>query len=586
MGIHVVLIEEGDLILPKLASPELSAFFSCYCAERGIELRTNDTAAVFHGRRCVEAVMTRSGEIWPCDLVVAAIGVTANIGFLRDSGILLGDGILVDERLETNVPGIFAAGDVANFFDVVFKERRRIEHWDNAIKQGRLTARNMLGRRLVYDKVSYFFSDLLDLSFDFIGSTSEIDERISRGSLENHSFALFYLKNDVLSASFSMGRPATETRASEQLIRHQVNLRSVKNRLPDADFALERVAVQTVFILQGGGALGAFECGAVKALEEADIHPNIIAGVSIGAFNGAIIAGNAGKAAAALEAFWNDLAVATPWAPTEAWRRALSSWCSIWFGSPRFFRPNWWLPTAGREQLPSTWTSLYDITGARDLLEKYVDFSSLGKSTVRLLVSAVNVETAELEIFDSHADDVTVDHILASASLPPAFPWTTINGKHYWDGGMISNSPLELVTERCGMASNRVFIVDLFANRHPLPNNLVEVLVRRDEIVYAERLRTYMRVRERISDFRDLVEEIMDNLEREAAERMRQSPRFIQLMGHAGPTTITRILNEVPIGGPPFMDNDFSFRSIEQQKQIGYRMAKRALGAGLAGAGK
>jgi len=104
------------------------------------------------------------------------------------------------------------------------------------------------------------------------------------------------------------------------------------------------MATQTVLILQGGGALGAFECGVVKALEEANIHADIIAGVSIGAFNGAIIAGNPGEAAAVLEAFWNDLAVATPFAPTETWRRLLSSWWSIWFGSPRFFRPHWWLP--------------------------------------------------------------------------------------------------------------------------------------------------------------------------------------------------------------------------------------------------
>jgi hypothetical protein len=145
--------------------------------------------------------------------------------------------ILVDQHLETSAPGIFAARDVANFLDIVFKERCRIEHWDNAVKQGRLAARNMLGRRLAYDEVSYFFCNILDLSFNFLGSTREIDERISRGSLEDRSFTLFYLKNNVLSASFSMGRPANETLATELLIRHRINLRSVKDRLSDPDFA-------------------------------------------------------------------------------------------------------------------------------------------------------------------------------------------------------------------------------------------------------------------------------------------------------------------------------------------------------------
>jgi predicted acylesterase/phospholipase RssA len=206
-----------------------------------------------------------------------------------------------------------------------------------------------------------------------------------------------------------------------------------------------------------------------------------------------------------------------------------------------------------------------------------VDFSSLRKSPVRLLVSTVNVETAELEVFDSYADDITVDHILASGSLPAAFPWTTIQGKHYWDAGIVSNSPLELVTERCGDASRRVFIVDLFPSRQPLPKNLAEVLMRRDEIVYTERVRSDVRVQERIFDFRSLVEEIMDNLEPEACQRLRQSPRFIQLMGAAAPTTITRIVNEVTAGEPPFTDNDFSAPTIERHKKAGYRMAQRAL---------
>lgn len=583
MGIDVVLLEESELLLAQLAAPELSAFFSRYCAERGIEIRLNDAASAFKGGDRLKAVVTRSGRTLPCDLVVAAIGVIPDMGFLRDSGIKLGDGILVDEHLETSAPGIFAAGDVANFFDRVFKERRRIEHWDNAVKQGRLAGRNMLGRRLVYDEVPYFFSDLLDLSFDFIGSTRDIDERIGRGSLEDRSFALFYLKNNVPRACFSMGRPATETRAAEQMIRYRVNLGRVKDRLPDAGFALEGLATQTVLVLQGGGALGAFECGVVKALEEADIHPDIIAGVSIGAFNGAIIAGNPGKAAAALEAFWNDLTITAPSAPTEPWRRAIASWSSIWFGSPRFFRPNWWWPP---ERFPWTWTSLYDPAPVKALLAKYVDFSTLKDSPVRLLVSAVDVETAQLEIFDSYADEITADHILASGSLPPVFPWTTINGRHYWDGGIVSNSPLDLVIERCGATGKRVFIVDLFASGKPLPDNLVEVMMRRDEIVYAERVRSYMRVRERIGDFRNLVQEIMDSLDAEACERLRQSPRFIQLMGQAAPTTITRIVNEVATGEPPFTDNDFSEPTIGRHKQAGYQLAKRALGDGRADAAR
>jgi NADPH-dependent 2,4-dienoyl-CoA reductase/sulfur reductase-like enzyme/predicted acylesterase/phospholipase RssA len=575
-GIHVVLIEETDLLLPQLAAPELSAFFGRYCAEHGIEARVNDTIVAFDGRDRIATITTRSGETLPCDLAVIAIGVTPNIEFLRGSGIELGDGVVVDEDLETNVAGIFAAGDVASFLDPIFGERRRIEHWDNAVQQGRLAARNMLGQSLRYDAVSYFYSDIWDLNFVFLGSTSDIDERIGRGSLEDRSFALFYLKKGVLRAAFSMGRPAAETRAIEGLIRHRVDLGALKDGIANVNFALETLPTQTVLILQGGGALGAFECGVVKALEEVDIHPDVIAGVSIGAFNGAIIAANPGRAAPALESFWNDLAILTPDLPSASLRRALSSWRTILFGSPRFFRPHW-LPSLA--QFPWTWTSFYDTAPARELLKKYVDFSRLKESPVRLLVGAVNVETAQLEIFDSHADDLTVDHIMASGSLPPAFPWTTIKGKHYWDGGIISNSPLEMVTERCGSAGKRVFIVDLFANRQPLPRNLIEVWMRRDEIVYAERVRSDVRARERVGDFRKLVWEIMDQLPPEPADRLRQSPRFIRLMGEAAPTTITRIINEVQEGDPPFIDNDFSTQTIARHKHVGYLMTKRAIAA-------
>ncbi len=561
-------------LLSKLAAPELSAFFSNYCVERGIDVRTDNAATAIKGKERVEAVETRSGETLPCDLVVVAIGVTPAADFLHDCGIDLDHGVVVNQHLETNVPGIFAAGDVANFFDIVFKKRRRVEHGDNAVKQGRLAARNMLGHRLAYDEVSYFFCNLLDTNFNFLGSVRGFDERLSRGSLEDGSFTLLYLEKDVLRACFSMGRPASETLAAELLIRHRTNLGAVRDRLADASFPLESVPSQTVLILQGGGALGAFECGVVKALDDAHIRPDVIAGVSIGAFNGAIIASNPTNASTVLEAFWNDLAIATPQAAPESWRRAVSSWWSIWFGSPQFFVPNWWQPWG---QAPWQWKSLYDTSPARALLNKYVDFSKLKDSPVRLLVSTVNVETAEMEIFDSYADDLTADHILASGSLPPAFPWTAIRGKHYWDAGIVSNSPLEIINERCGDFSKRVFIVDLFPAHQPLPDNLVEVLVRRDAIVYAERVLNDIRVKERISDLRNLVQEIMENVEPETCERLRQRPTFIRLMGHAGPTKITRIINEWQAGEPPLLDNDFSLQTIERHKKVGYETAKRII---------
>ncbi len=577
-GIHVTIVAIESLLLDKLESPALSEFFRGYYRDHGVDIILGDEVTAFIGEPNVSGVTTRSGRTLQCDLVLVAIGVAPDVGFLQGAAVELADGIVVDRFLQTNQPHIFAAGDVANFFDPVFNIRRRIEHWDNAIKQGRLAAKNMLGQRVPYDEVSYFFCDVFDVSFDFFGLPEVADEQIARGSLSDRSFALFYLKNDVPRALFSLGRQAQETKAVEALIRYRVNLQGVKSRLSDPQFALEQIPNQNVLILQGGGALGAFECGVVKALEEKGIHLDIVAGVSMGAFNGAIIAANPRNAAAALDAFWHDLAIQTPEIPNESLRRILSGWTSLIFGSPKFFRPLWFTPMFGLGRDQFQWTSFYDTSPIKKLLTKYVDFSRLKSSPVRLLVNAVNVETAQLETFDSYVDDLTPDHILASGSLPPGFPWTTIGDSHYWDGGIVSNSPLEQVTERCGTAGKRVFIVDLFPGRTSLPTNVMEVMVRRDEIVYSERIRNDVRTRDVVREFHKLVGEILGDVPADKLVQIKQRPRYIQLMGDVAPATIMRI---VRLGEDDSLskDYDFSSKSLEQHKRSGYTMTQQALGS-------
>jgi len=576
-GIHVTLVAMEEILLDKLQSRCISDFFNQYYRQHGVEIVVGDEVIGFLGEGRIEGVRTRSGKILPCDLALVATGVAPEVGFLQGSGIEVNDGIVVDRYLQTNLPDIFAAGDVANFFDPVFNVRRRIEHWDNAIKQGRLAAKNMLGQRSPYDEVSYFFCDVFDITFDFFGYPEIADKKIARGSLDDRSFALFYLKEEVPRALFSLGRPAQETKAVEALIRYRVNLHAMMSKLNDPQFRLEQIPTQNILVLQGGGALGAFECGVVKALEERSIYPDIVAGVSIGAFNAAVIAGNPDNPGAALEDFWHDLEVVTPEIPDGTMRRIVSSWMSLVFGSPKFFHPKWFNPLWGPNQLPLNWTSFYDPSPVRELLAKYTDFSRLRSSPVRLIVSAVNVETAQLEIFDSYVDDLTPDHILASGSLPPGFPWTTINGRHYWDGGIVSNSPLEDVIERCGAAGKRVFIVDLFPGRKELPANIVEVMFRRDEIVYSERIRNDERTRNVMHDFRRLVDDILVDVSPEKLMQIKQRPRYIQLMGDIAPTIITRVVREMAEDEPLSKDYDFSALSIEQHKQRGYSATLGAL---------
>ncbi|TFW31354.1 pyridine nucleotide-disulfide oxidoreductase [Massilia horti] len=577
-GLQVSLLALRHVLFEKLRAPEVSAYVQEMYTHKAIEIILDDTVAEFRGNGRIESVVTQAGRILPCDFAAIGIGAAPDVEFLAGSGLALDNGICVDQHLRTSDRNIFAAGDVANFFDRVFGVRRRIEHWDNALKQGRVAAKNMLDLRLPYDEVPYFSCQLFDFGFQFLGMLEETSDYAALGSLRAKSYALLYLKNDVPRALFSAGRPAKETRAIESLIRYRTNLGWAKDQLGKPGFSLMRIPSQTAIILQGGGALGAFECGVVHALEDEGVYPDIVAGVSIGAFNGAIIAANPRNAGKALEAFWQELSMLALDLPDEQSRRLLASWQALAFGVPSFFRPRWATP---QFNVPAQvfWTSLYDPTPVKELLGKYVDFNFLESSPVRLLVSAVNVETARLEVFDSYVDHLTPDHILASGSLPPGFPWTTIDGKHYWDGGIMSNSPLELVLERCGAGRKQIFIVDLFPNKKALPTNLVEVVGRRDEIVYTERIRRDSMEQSLVSDFRKLVGAILSvAVDPGWAEQVRQWPIYIQLMGDDdAKLDITRITREGSEGESASKDYDFSMTSIANNVQAGYEMAQRAI---------
>jgi NADPH-dependent 2,4-dienoyl-CoA reductase/sulfur reductase-like enzyme/predicted acylesterase/phospholipase RssA len=575
-GLQVTILTRSRVLFSQVQDPTICELLHQMYARRDVEIVFDADIAGFRGQERAEAVVTRDGRVFRCDLVAIGIGVSPDVDFLQGSGIALDDGIKVDRYLQADQANIFAAGDVANFFDPVFNVQRRIEHWDNTYKQGRLAARNMLDLHLPYDEVSYFAGQFFDFSFQFIGMGDDTPEHAQIGSLQSQSGAVLYLRSDVPRALFTTGRPAKETRAIESLIRYRTHLGSVKARLSEPGFSLAQVPSQTVIILQGGGALGGFECGVARALEEEGIYPDIVAGVSIGAFNGAIIASNPGHAAEALAGFWNEISVYAPDFPDERMRRQYSAWQSLMAGVPGFFTPRWAIPQFDLEP-PVFWTSFYDPSPAKELLSKYVDFNFLKSSPVRLLVSAVNVETAVLEVFDSYVDELTPDHILASGSLPPAFPWKTINGKHYWDGGILSNSPLELLIVRSGAAGKRIFIVDLFPNKKPLPTNLMEVMGRRDEIVYAERIRRDSSEQAMMSDFRKLVEGIVAHVPAQTAGLIREWPLYVQLMGDDTKLDITRITREATEGEPASKDYDFSRTSIEHHIQAGYDMAKRVL---------
>jgi NADPH-dependent 2,4-dienoyl-CoA reductase/sulfur reductase-like enzyme/predicted acylesterase/phospholipase RssA len=583
-GVSVTLLVREEGLLDTLHDASITRFFSKLYAERGIKVVFGEVAS-FGGLRGdagdqrVAAVTMRDGSRHACDFVVVGIGASPDVGFLEGSGIDVDGGVLVDSQLRASAPDVFAAGDAASYLDPVTNLRKRVEHADNAIRQGRLVARNMLGHHLPYDQVSGFFCDVFDTSFQVIGMPEEATEHVHLGRTDGRSWAVLYLHDQVPRALFTLGRPAAETRSVQALIRYRTNVARLRADFDKPGFSLAKVPSQTVLLLQGGGALGAFEAGVVRALERKGIHPDIVAGVSIGAFNGAIVAAHPRHAAQALEAFWHDLAMATPELPDDRARRLVSSFQTIFFGVPGFFIPRWLTWPLPFQAGPSVWTSFYDSSPALELLERYIDFKALRTSPVRLLLSAVRVETAELEIFDSHVDDLRPEHILASGSLPPGLPWTTIGKHHYWDGGIVSNSPLEQVIERCGASGKRLIVVDLFAQNKPLPVDMAEVLTRRDEIVYAERVRRTGNEQAVLEDFRKLVDDILEHMEPAAASQMRQRPRYVELMGAETQSDVLRIVRESRVGMPASQDLDFSRSSIDMHMRAGHAAAIDALAA-------
>ena len=589
-GIRVTVLARRGMLFETLRDPGISDYLRARYRDQDVEVLADEVVA-FHGDRRVEMALTAGGLRLPCDLVGVGIGVAPDLGWLEGSGLALDDGVCVDGYLQASHPAVWAAGDVANFMDPVFRLRHRIEHWDNALKQGRLAARNMLGMRERYDEVPYFSCELFGQGFQFLGHPEATHRHVRLGDAAAGSWACLYMDHDVPRALFSTGRPAVETRAIESLIRYRTNIGWACERVTEPGFAITRIPSQTAVILQGGGALGAFECGVVHALEDAGIVPDVVAGVSIGAFNGVIMAANPGHAAGALEDFWRRLSLDAPGAGPGAGaallddrlRRLLGAWQTLAFGVPAFFRPRWaGLPFLG--PAPAAWTSLYDPAPVKELLARYVDFGALKSSPVRLLVSAVDVETAQLEVFDSYVDDLTPNHILASGSLPPGFPWTTIGGKHYWDGGIVSNSPLELLLERSGSARKRIFVVDLYPATRGLPTSLMEVLGRRDEIVFAERIRRDSAQQALVRDFRKLVEGILAHAATPAqADQVRQWPTYIQLLGDKdAASSITRIVRCGSDCETAARDYDFSALSIARHIQEGRDTASEAL-AGMQG---
>ncbi len=230
-GVETTLIFPQDRVWSKLFTPEMSAWFQRYFEKRGVKLLAEKRIAALLGNKTVRAVGLDSGEEVPADFVVAGIGVVPATRLFEKTSLELKDGIRVNEFLETNHPGVWAAGDVSNYPDKVFEKRRRLEHWDNAVEQGRCAVRNMMGKPQPFIHVPYFFSDLFDLSYEFWGDAEGADDVIYRGKMDSGKFSVWWFRKERLVAAFVMSRPDEERELAPKWIieRTKVNRKALKD---------------------------------------------------------------------------------------------------------------------------------------------------------------------------------------------------------------------------------------------------------------------------------------------------------------------------------------------------------------------
>jgi len=336
-----------------------------------------------------------------------------------------------------------------------------------------------------------------------------------------------------------------------------------------------------VLLLQGGGALGAYQAGAFEALEGAAHAPDWIAGISIGAINGALIAGNRPEnRVARLRAFWERVSATLPAAPlvpgedARAVFNETSAFMALAFGLPGFFTPRlpppalW--PAGTRQAL-----SWYDTEPLRRTLEELVDFDLVNDGPIRLSLGAVNVRSGELHYFDSASENLGPEHVMASAALPPAFPPVEIAGEAYWDGGILSNTPVTWVFEQAPEEDMHIFQIDLWNAEGPMPRTIFDVDERTKDIRFASRSQLADRLACEGQAMRHRIGRLLDLLPAEIAAR----PEFAEFaaLRRDRALTLLRIAYRRKEHQTSSKDFDFSRTSVGEHWRAGLEDMQRAL---------
>jgi NTE family protein len=346
------------------------------------------------------------------------------------------------------------------------------------------------------------------------------------------------------------------------------------------------VRAQHVLVLQGGGALGSYQAGAYQALCHHDFEPDWIAGISIGAINAAIIAGNPReKRVGRLKEFWDMVSAPVPWNPVTSGDRGRSVFNEAsaaliaTFGVPGFFRPRFPPAPLWPQGTPQS-QSYYDTAPLRATLERLVDFDRINDLTTRLSVGAVSVTTGNFKYFDNfefkkQGKKIGPEHIMASGALPPGFPSIEIEGEHFWDGGIASNTPLDYVLDAEVNNDLLIFQVDLFSARGPLPVSPLAAAEREKDIRYSSRTRLNTDKNRQIHNarmaVRELIEKLPDDLKNDP------SVEFLRKAAKENTVTVVHLIYRSKNYESSSKDYDFSHVGMVEHWSAGERDVHRSM---------
>jgi NTE family protein len=351
---------------------------------------------------------------------------------------------------------------------------------------------------------------------------------------------------------------------------------------PRARPDFERIAL----LLQGGGALGSYQGGVYQALAESDLHPDSVAGISIGAINSALIAGNAPeRRVERLRRFWETVTQPPLGVPhlasleikSDLTRQMLNQWRAfgaLLWGAPDFFKPRIPPPIFMPASSPGA-LAFYDISPLKTLLESLVDFDRINAKQMRFGVGATNVKTGNFIYFDNMTHTIGPAHVMASGSLPPGFPATEVDGEYFWDGGIVSNTPLQWMLDGRPREDTLAFQVDLWSARGELPRDMIEVDVRQKDIRFSSRTRASTDSFRKMQALRRAAAKLLDAMPKE----LRQSAEgelLAQEADHKVYNIIHLIYHARQYEGSS-KDYEFSRRTMEEHWKAGYSDMARTL---------